>query len=207
MLTRSKTGNSRPKHRVDLATVSHSGLYTALIASKEPKGFLMAAKDSRWMHAMIDELNALKTNDTWDLVPRPKSSNVVGSKWIFRIKYKSDGSIDRFKARLVAQGFSQIPGFDYSHTFSPVIKASTVRVVLSIAVTRKWCLHQLDVKNAFLNGNLTETVFMEQPQGFIDKRFPNHVCRLKKALYGLKQAPRAWFQRLSAFFTSARVSV
>ena len=130
------------------------------------------------------------------------NANVVGSKWVFRIKFHADGTIDRFKARLVAQGFTQVPGLDYSATFSPVVKASTVRVVLSLAVLHKWPLHQLDVKNAFLNGNLTDTVFMEQPPGFVDSKFPNHVCRLKKALYGLKQAPRAWFQRLSAFLIS-----
>ncbi|GKE50333.1 retrovirus-related pol polyprotein from transposon TNT 1-94, partial [Tanacetum coccineum] len=107
--------------------------------------------------------------------------------------------IERHKARLVAQGFSQIPSLDYSHTFSPVVKATTVRVVLSLAVIYGWKLHQLDVNNAFLHGHLTERVYMEQPPGFTDSRFPNHVCRLNKAIYGLKQAPRAWFQRLSSF--------
>ncbi|GJV28059.1 retrovirus-related pol polyprotein from transposon RE1 [Tanacetum coccineum] len=96
-------------------------------------------------------------------------------------------------------GFTQIPGLDYSHTFSPVVKASTVRIVLSLAVLHRWRLHQLDVKNAFLHGHLNETVYMEQPPGFIDPQFPNHVCKLSKALYGLKQAPRAWFHRLSSF--------
>ena len=128
--------------------------------------------------------------------------NVVGSKWVFRVKYHADGSIERYKARLVAQGFTQIPGLDFSHTFSPVVKASTVRIVLSLAVINNWKLHQLDVKNAFLNGNLNETVFMEQPPGFVSTQFPNHVCKLSKALYGLKQAPRAWFQRLSTFLLS-----
>lgn len=119
-------------------------------------------------------------------------------------KIHADGSIDKYKACLVAQGFTQIPGLDYSATFSPVVKASTVRIILSLAVLYKWSLHQLDVKNAFLNGDLFDTVYMEQPPGFLDSRFPNHVCRLKKALYGLKQAPRAWFQRLISFLISIR---
>ena len=123
----------------------------------------------------------------------------MGSKWVFRTKYFSDGSVECLKAHLVAKGYTQVPGLDYTDTFSPVVKATTVRVVLSLIVTNKWPLRQLDVKNAFLNGTLTEHVYMEQPPGYIDPRFPTHVCLLKKALYGLKQAPRAWFQRFSSF--------
>lgn len=97
---------------------------------------------------------------------------------------------------------TQIPGINYSHTFSPVVKASTIRIVLSLSVLHKWRLHQLDVKNAFLHGCLNETIFMDQPPGFVDPQLPNHVCKLSKALYGLKQAPRAWFHRLSKFLLS-----
>lgn len=132
---------------------------------------------------------------------RPENSNVVGSKWVFRTKYRSDGSIDRHKARIVAQGFTQVLILDYAHTFSPIVKASMVRIILYLAVHQNWSLRQLDVNNAFLNGNMSETVFMEQPPGFVDSRYPNYVCRFNKALYGLKQAPRAWFQRLSTFLT------
>ncbi|KAJ0836346.1 putative RNA-directed DNA polymerase [Helianthus annuus] len=204
MVTRSKVGvfKPNPKHRATLARTMHHSLYVALLATPDPKGFRTASKSPHWMNAMQEEIKALQRNNTWSLVPRPASANIVGSKWVFRTKYHSDGSIDRHKARLVAQGFTQIPGIDFSHTFSPVVKASTVRVVLSLAVINKWPLHQLDVNNAFLNGSLAETVYMEQPPGFIDSSFPDYVCKLSKALYGLKQAPRAWFQRLSSFLVT-----
>ncbi|GKB85873.1 retrovirus-related pol polyprotein from transposon RE1 [Tanacetum coccineum] len=199
MVTRSKDGIFKRRHVADLAHVSSTPLHQALFAAKDPKGYKSAAKNPQWLAAMEEEMFALHANKTWTLVPRPKDSNVVGSKWVFRTKYHSDGSVDRLKARLVAQGFTQIPGLDYSHTFSPVVKAATVRIILALAVINKWPLHQLDVKNAFLNGHLSDIVFMEQPPGFVDSRYPNHVCSLNKALYGLKQAPRAWFQRLSDF--------
>lgn len=133
------------------------------------------------------------------MVPRPLNINIVGSKWVFRTKYFPDDSIERLKASLVAKGYTQVPGLDYTDTFSHVIKATVVRVVLSLAVANKYPIRQLDVKNTFLNGHLSEHVHMEQLPGYIDPRFPNHVCQLKKALYGLKQAPSAWFQRLSSF--------
>nr|GFA31868.1 retrovirus-related Pol polyprotein from transposon TNT 1-94 [Tanacetum cinerariifolium]GFA32017.1 retrovirus-related Pol polyprotein from transposon TNT 1-94 [Tanacetum cinerariifolium] len=153
----------------------------------------VGAKDPKWYVAMCDEMTALKQNYTWDLVLRPPQSNVVCSKWVFRTKFHADGTIDKFKARLVSQGFTQVSGLDYSTTFSHVVKASSVRIILSLAFLNRWPLHQLDIKDAFLNGNLNDIVYMEQPSGFIDSRAPNHVCCLKKALYGLKQAPRAGF--------------
>ncbi|KAI3494496.1 hypothetical protein L1887_40744 [Cichorium endivia] len=183
MTTRSKAGIFKPKYRADLAFTTSHGLHSALFASTDPKEFKSAAKHPQWMAAMHKEMDALRHNQTWTLVPRPDNHNVVGCKWLFRTKYHADGSIERLKARLVAQGFSQIPGLDFSQTFSPV-------------------LHQLDVNNAFLHGDLSERVYMEQPPGFQDPNFPNHVCRLNKALYGLKQAPRAWFHRLSTFLVT-----
>ena len=148
---------------------------------------------------MSDEFDALIRNNTWDLVPSHPSQNVVGCKWVFRIKRSPDGSISKYKARLVAKGFHQRPGVDYTDTFSPVVKTTTVRVLLSIAVSRGWSLRQLDVNNAFLQGHLDENVFMEQPAGFIDPARPLHVCHLNKAIYGLKQAPRAWYNELRQF--------
>jgi hypothetical protein len=191
IFTRAKAGIFKTRHPAYLALLGSSGLLSTLLASTEPKGFKSAAKNPAWLAAMDEEIQALQTNRTWILVPRPANTNIVGSKWVFRTKHLPDGSIERLKARLVAKGYTQVPGLDYTDTFSPVIKATTVRVVFSLAVTNKWPLRQLDVKNAFLNGHLTESVYMEQPPGYIDPRYPNHVCQLQKALYGLKQAPRA----------------
>jgi hypothetical protein len=116
----------------------------------------------------------------------------LGEKWVFKIKRKVDGTIDRYKARLVANGYRKQYGIDYEDTFSPVVKAATIRLILSLAVSQGWHLHQLDVQNAFLHGILEEEVYMEQPPGFEDKSKPRYMCKLDKALYRLKQAPRAW---------------
>src|SRR5579883_2646012 len=119
-------------------------------------------------------------NGTWHLVPPQKGINIINSKWVYKIKRKADGSIDRYKARLVAKGFKQRYGIDYEDTFSPVVKATTIRVILSVAVSRGWSLRQLDVQNAFLHGVLEEEVYMRQPPGYEDKSLPNYVCKLDK---------------------------
>ncbi|KAM0001405.1 putative RNA-directed DNA polymerase [Helianthus debilis subsp. tardiflorus] len=164
----------------------------------EPTSFTVANKSPEWRQAMAEEFDALVKNGTWSLVPYVKNTNVIDSKWVYRLKTDQNGKVIRHKARLVAKGFNQRPGVDFQETFSPVIKASTIRVVLSLAVTNQWSLRQLDIQNAFLHGDLQETVYLRQPAGFVDKSRPDHVCLLHKSLYGLKQAPRAWFQRLSA---------
>ncbi|KAD6796557.1 hypothetical protein E3N88_07453 [Mikania micrantha] len=161
MITRAKSGIFKPQHRADLSI--NTPLHHALVAHTDPKTVKTAIKDPIWVNAMQQELHALSLNNTWTLVPRPTNRPIVGSKWVFRTKLHSDGSIERQKARLVAQGFSQTPGLDYSHTFSPVVKATTIRIILCLAMLNRWTLHQLDVNSAFLHGNLQETVYMEQP--------------------------------------------
>jgi histone deacetylase 1/2 len=146
---------------------------------------------------MEDEHSALLRNGTWTLVPAPPGRNIIGSRWVFKTKHKADGSVDKFKARLVAQGFTQRYGIDYLDTFSPVIKHATVRLVLALAVSRNWSVRQLDISNAFLHGVLEETAYMKQPPGFEDSAHPTYVCKLHKSIYGLKQSPRAWYSRLS----------
>jgi histone deacetylase 1/2 len=164
-----------------------------------PTSVREALADPNWRRAMEEEYGALLANQTWDLVPRPSGCNVVTGKWIWTIKRRVDGTLERYKARWVLRGFTQRPGVDYDETFSPVVKPATVRTVLSLALSRSWPVRQLDVKNAFLHGTLTKTVYCSQPVGFVDSSCPDMVHRLNKSLYGLKQAPRAWYSRFATF--------
>jgi hypothetical protein len=200
MQTRGKDNISKPK--VFFPGIIKYPLPKALLAatdqdSIEPTSYTAASKHPAWRAAMNTEFTALLYNGTWKLVPPKPNMNLVGCKWVFRIKRKADGSTERYKAHLVAKGFHQQPGIDYGETFSPVIKPVTIRTVLSIVVASNWDIRQLDVTNAFLHGVISEDVYMTQPPGFVHASYPNHVCHLHKALYGLKQAPRAWFSRLS----------
>ena len=148
------------------------------------------------------EFDALLDNNTWELVPRPPSAHVVSGKWIFRHKYKEDGTFDRCKATWEVRGFAQRVGIDYGDTYIPVIKPATVRTVLTLVARRRWSAHQLDINNAFLHGVLDEQVYAQQLAGFIDATHKDLVCRLSKSLYGLKQAPQAWYKRLASFLGS-----
>lgn len=192
--TRLQNHIRRPKIRTD-GTVTYSAVRTS---DDEPVSHITAMKHPLWRSAMNDEFQALVKNKTWHLVPPHAGLNVINCKWIFKLKRKADGSIDRYKARLVAKGFKQQYGIDYDDTFSPVVKPTTIRVLLSLAVSHGWSLRQIDIQNAFLHGYLHEDVYMKQPPGFEDSTHPNYICKLDKSLYGLKQAPRAWFSRLSS---------
>ncbi|CAM8902256.1 unnamed protein product [Rhodiola kirilowii] len=148
---------------------------------------------------MQEELGELQRNDVWDLVPRPDGVKVIGTKWILKNKSDEQGNITRNKARLVAQGYTQIEGVDFDETFAPFAKLEAIRLLLALVCHLKFKMFQMDVKSTFLNGLLNEEVYVAQPKGFEDPHHPDHVYRLKKTLYGLKQAPRAWYERLTDF--------
>ena len=165
----------------------------------EPLTFKEAAKRSDahlWMQAAKDEIDSIQAADTWTLVPLPDGRVPIGCKWTFKIKHHADGSVDRYKARLCAKGYSQQQGIDYTETFAPVAKFSSIRSLLALAAHYDLEVHQMDVKTAFLNGDLEEDIYMVQPEGFVVKGKEAWMCKLNKSLYGLKQASRAWYQKM-----------
>ncbi|GKA46102.1 retrotransposon protein, putative, ty1-copia subclass [Tanacetum coccineum] len=195
-ITRQRPANlwQNPKQQVPYNPfANHATVLPTTIT--EPTLFTVANNSPEWRQAMKEEYDALMKNGTWSLVPRASTTNVVDGKWVYR--RDKNGAITRYKERFVAKGFRQQPGIDFHETFSPVVKLTTIRVVLSLAVTNDCPLRQLNIQNAFFHGNLKDQVYMKLPPGFIDPQRPNHVCLLHKSLYGLKQAPRAWFERLS----------
>jgi histone deacetylase 1/2 len=144
------------------------------------------------------EFSALEANGTWNLVPPIAGVNLIDSRWVFKVKLHADGSVERYKVRLVAKGFKQRHGLDYDETFSPIVKPATIRLLISMALSRRWHIRHLDIQNAFLNGFLDEEVYMRQPRGFVHSDKPGHYCKLVRSLYGLQQAPCAWHARLSS---------
>ncbi|UYV73755.1 hypothetical protein LAZ67_11000746 [Cordylochernes scorpioides] len=161
-----------------------------------PTANLSTQEFSEVKKAMEEEFDSLIENKTWELVDPPKGQNVIGSKWVLKKRYSSDGSLERHKARLVARGFSQQYGIDYEETFAPVVRQSTIRVFLALAVEYNLIVHQMDVQSAYLNGEIKEEVYMAQPENFVSRKYPEKVCRLKKAIYGLKQAGIVWHEKL-----------
>jgi hypothetical protein len=148
---------------------------------------------------MHEELHQFTRNDVWTLVLRPSNHNIIGTKSIFKNKSDEHGIVIRNKARLVAQRYTQIEGVDFDETFTPVACLESIRILLSIACHLRFKLYQMDVKSAFINGIIQEEVYVEQPKGFQDPHYPQHVCKLKKVLYGLKQAPWAWYEHLTTY--------
>ncbi|KAL0345579.1 UNVERIFIED_CONTAM: Retrovirus-related Pol polyprotein from transposon TNT 1-94 [Sesamum radiatum] len=160
----------------------------ALSTVYEPNHYLQAKGKLELEYAMNDELAALEKNHTWEVVELPKGKKAIGSKWVYKVKHKPDGSIDRYKTLLVAKGYNQIKGIDYIDRFSPVAKAVTVRILLVVASNFDWAIHQVDINNAFLHGFLEEDIYMLPPNGSSIQS--GKVCKLKWSLYELKQASR-----------------
>ncbi|GJY40916.1 retrovirus-related pol polyprotein from transposon TNT 1-94 [Tanacetum coccineum] len=176
--------------------------YDAFLTAVEPKTYKDALTQSCWIEAMQEELNEFERLEVWELIPRPDKVMVITLKWIYKVKLDELGGILKNKARLVARGYRQEEGTNFEESFAPVARLEATRIFLAFAAHMNMVVYQMDVKTAFLNGNLREEVYVSQPDGFVDPDNPNHVYKLKKALYGLKQAPRAWYDMLSSFLIS-----
>lgn len=180
----------------DRFSQSYCSYITALALAVEPRSFKEAMQLQVWRDAMRFEIDALEANDTWDICELPPGKIALGCQWIYKVKLKTDGSLERYKARLVVLGNNQVEGIDYSETFAPVAKMTTVRVFLDLAAKQNYDVQQMDVHNAFLHGDLEEEVYMKLPPGFRGNN-GNKVCRLRKSLYGLRQAPQCWFAKVT----------
>ncbi len=181
----------------------HYAYMVRVIQEIEPICFEQAVRNPKWDNAMDEEMAALDANATWELLALPKDKKAIGCKWVYKVKHNANGSVSRYKARLVAKGYAQTYGIDYEETYSPVAKMTTVRAIIAMVATKGWSLHQMDVKNDFLHGDLREEVYMEQPPGYVDQTRPNLVCRLKKALYSLKQTLRAWLDKIGQYLITS----
>ena len=175
--------------------------FLTYMLESEPQSYKEAVNSlegSLWKEAIKSEIDSILQNHTWELVDLPPGSEPLGHKWIFKRKMKTDGTIDKYKARLVIKGYKQNDGLDYFDTYSPVTRITSIRMVFAIAALRNLEIHQMDVKTAFLNGDLYEEIYMEQPEGFVAPGQEKKVCKLVKSLYGLKQAPKQWHQKFDS---------
>lgn len=174
--------------------------FALYICNDDPINFHDAAREEKWKNAMKLEIQSIEKNQTWELVKLPPHAKKIGVKWVYKKKLNEEGKIEKYKARLVMKGYAQTAGVDYTEVFALVARWDTIRSLLVLAAQRGWSVFQLDVKSAFLYGELKEEVYVDQPEGFVKAGEEDKVYRLKKALYGLKQAPRAWFSRIESYF-------
>ncbi|GJR88474.1 putative ribonuclease H-like domain-containing protein [Tanacetum coccineum] len=188
--------------RQQLETDAMWCFFNEFLTHVEPKNYKQALEHSCWIEAMQEELHEFEHLDVWVLVPSPDNILIIPLKWIFKIKLDEYGEVLKNKARLVAKGYRQEAGIDFEESFAPVARIEAIRLFIANAACQNMIIFQMDVKTAFLNGELNEVVYVSQPEGFVDPEHPTHVYRLKKALYGLKQAPRAWYDKLSKYLIS-----
>ncbi|CAA6674491.1 unnamed protein product [Spirodela intermedia] len=174
------------------------------VSSDEPVSFVEAEGHPSWRKAMEEEMASIEENRTWSLVDLPHGRRAIGLKWVYKVKRDENGAVAKYKARLVVKGYAQRQGIDYDEVFAPVARLDTVRLLIALAAHEGWEVHHMDVKSAFLNGDLKEEVYVEQPAGFISTGNEHKVFKLKKALYGLHQAPRAWNAKLDETLLSFR---
>ncbi|GJX82488.1 retrovirus-related pol polyprotein from transposon TNT 1-94 [Tanacetum coccineum] len=191
---------SRPvSTRKQLATDALWCFYNSVLSKVKPKNFQSTVTEDCWFQAMQDEIPEFDRLDIWELVPPPDNAKIIALKWIYKVKLNEYGDVLKNKARVVAKGFCQEEGLNFEESFAPVARLEAIRIFLANAASKNITVYQMDVKTAFLNGELKEEVYVSQPEGFVDPDRPNHVYHLKKALYVLKLAPRAWYDTLSKF--------
>jgi hypothetical protein len=183
--------------------VHHYAYMVRVIQEVEPTCFEQAVGNPKWDNAMDEEMATLDANATWELTALSKDKKTIGCKWVYKVKHNVDGFVSRYKEKLVAKGYAQTYGIDYEETYSPVAQMTTVKAITVMAIAKGWSLHQMDVKNDFLHGDLQEEGYMEQPPGYVDQTHLNLVCKSKKALYDLKQAPRAWLNKIGEYFVTS----
>lgn len=169
------------------------------LSVEEPSSYSQASEEKEWRQAMQNEIDSIEKNNTWILTDLPPEHKAIGLKWVFKVKKDMNGEIIKHKARLVAKGYVQKQGIDFEEVFAPVTRMETVRLLLALAAKNEWEVHHMDVKSAFLNGDLQEEVYVSQPEGYVKENQERKVYKLLKALYGLRLAPRAWYARLSKF--------
>ncbi|GKA02514.1 retrovirus-related pol polyprotein from transposon TNT 1-94 [Tanacetum coccineum] len=191
---------SRPvSTQKQLATDALWCFYNSVLSKVKPKTFKSAVTEDCWFQAMQDEIHEFDRLDVWELVPPPDCAMIIALKWIYKVKLDEYGDVLKNKARLVAKGYHQEKGLDFEESFSPIARLEAIRIFLTNVASKNMTVYQMDMKTAFLNGELKEEVYVSQPEGFVDPDRPHHVYRLKKALYRLKQAPRVWYDTLSKF--------